>query len=167
MDTIFRLWNPKTKQWARAHIHPANPARLDYTESKHHIVTVVREGAVFDGWSYDGQATGAIFWYDPEHDEPFMRVSARDDTKPLGQGWGLTMYLAAAIAAGCIPRCRGIYSDPEHRSPYATRLWETMLRHGIATPEDWDGDRHRKNVIYAKAARALYKGVDGVKLTCK
>lgn len=160
MNADFRLWNPKAKAWAIVQIRATR--RVD---DVHHEVHVRREGATHDGWHYDGQARGAIFAYDPENDEGWLRISAADDTNPRGQGWGLTMYLGAAIAAGCLGYL-GVYSDPERRSPYAARLWETMMRRGAATPEDWDGEKHRKNVIYAREARALYKGIRGVKMAC-
>lgn len=153
MDANFRLWNPKAKAWALVQVRGTKAFN-----GMHHRIFVRREGSTHNGWHYDGQAEGSVFTDDPGS---HIYVGVRDATNPLNQGWGLVLYLAAALTAGCLGR-DGIFSSRSARSPYAARVWEAMKKHGLAyesPTQPWD-------LLDAKAVRALYKDVPDVKLTC-
>lgn len=153
MDINFRLWNPKAKLWALVQVRGTKAFG-----GMHHRIYVRREGSVHNGWHYNGQAEGSVFTDDlGSH----IYIGVRDDTYPLGQGWGLTLYLAAALTAECLGR-DGIFSSRSGRSPYAARVWEAMKAHGLAR----ESPTQPLDLLDAKDVRALYANVPGVKLAC-
>lgn len=151
-----RLWNPRAGGWARITTKPLTRRDDDPYATR---VTVQAE----DGRGY---ARGAVFQYEPTVTE-WMRVAAAGDTTPIHRGWGLTLYLAAALVAGC-HGFEGIYSYPGRRSDEAARVWEGLLKHGMAQllPHPDPGQVGEIQVLPAEAVRALYRGMPGVVLPC-
>lgn len=107
---------------------------------------VVADGFFEDAYELDGYRFLTFNTSDRPRTIPLFE---RNGSLVSGRGYGLMLYLAAAYAASQID-ADGIASFADARSEWASRLWSSLVSHGLATSR-WPFD-DQVDVMTAKDA---------------